>query len=167
MAWKMCKNFSFTHRRSMTLLLLLFNLPICFTEKHIFKIITYFLIHQNVPQMMSFHLRYMMVSTNFEAAVKTGKLATPPWLSCQYNVNTLVDLLSSWLYQNIFIFTLPMLYLYKEMPKLLICPLYYACCHLSKVCTLVFFYAYYLVNLVSFNYEFLGMSFNWNGEQSF
>ena len=109
-----------------------------------------------MPQMMSFHLRYMMVSTNFEAAVKTGKLATPPWLSCQYNVNTLVDLLSSWLYQNIFIFTLPMLYLYKEMPKLLICPLCYACCHLTKVCTLVFFYAYYLVNLVPFNYEFHG-----------
>ena len=104
-------------------------------------------------------------STNFEA-VKTGKLATPPCLSCQYNVNTLVDLLSSWLYQNIFVFKIPMLYLYKEMPKLLICPLYYACCHLSKVCTLVFFYAYYLVNLVSFNYEFLGTSFNWNEDQS-
>ena len=30
--------------------------------EHIFKIIIYFLIHQNVPQIMSFHLRYMMVS---------------------------------------------------------------------------------------------------------
>ena len=28
----------------------------------IFKIIIYFLIHQNVPQIMSFHLRYMMFS---------------------------------------------------------------------------------------------------------
>ena len=30
--------------------------------KHIFKIIIYFSIHQNVPQIMSFHLRCMMVS---------------------------------------------------------------------------------------------------------
>ena len=31
-------------------------------SKHIFKIIIHFLIHQNLPQIMSFHLRYMMVS---------------------------------------------------------------------------------------------------------
>ena len=41
-------------------LLLLCKSSIWFTEKHIFKIIIYFLIHQNVPQIMSFHLRYMM-----------------------------------------------------------------------------------------------------------
>ena len=39
-------------------LLLLCKSSIWFTEKHIFKIIKYFLIHQNVPQIMSFHLRY-------------------------------------------------------------------------------------------------------------
>ena len=43
-------------------LLLLCKSSISFTEKHIFKIIIYFLIGQNVPQIMSFHLRYMMVS---------------------------------------------------------------------------------------------------------
>ena len=45
-------------------LLLLCKSSIWFTEKHIFKIIIYFLIHQNVLQIMSFHLRYwyMMVS---------------------------------------------------------------------------------------------------------
>ena len=43
----------------------LYKSSVWFTEKHIFKIVISmftFLIHQNVPQIMSFHLRYMMVS---------------------------------------------------------------------------------------------------------
>ena len=37
---------------------------IWFTEKHIFKIIIYFLIQQNMPQIMSFHLRYRISLNN-------------------------------------------------------------------------------------------------------
>ena len=72
LAWTKCfglTDFFFkptiNHRRRKVhdyFLLLLCKSSIWFTEKHIFKIIIYFLIHQNVPQIMSFHLRYMMVS---------------------------------------------------------------------------------------------------------
>ena len=49
---------------------------------------------------MSFNLRYMTDGFNFHRskdfeAMKAGKLAIWPWLSCQYNKNTLVDLPSS------------------------------------------------------------------------
>ena len=40
-------------------LLLLCKSSFWFTEKHIFNIIIYFLMHQNVPQMISFHFRYL------------------------------------------------------------------------------------------------------------
>ena len=49
--------------------------------------------YQNVPQIISFHLRYMTVK-DFEA-MKAGKLAIWPWLICSYKENMLVDLPSS------------------------------------------------------------------------
>ena len=66
-------------------------------QRNTFSKLSYiFLINQNVPQIKSFHLRYMMFhrSKDFEAK-KAGKLAIQPWLRCQYNKNTLVDLPSS------------------------------------------------------------------------
>ena len=46
------------------------------------------------------------MSKDFEA-MKTGKLAIRPWLSCQYKENTLVDLLSSVLASVIKVCTYP------------------------------------------------------------
>ena len=43
-------------------LLLLCKSSIWFTKQHMFRIIVYFLIYQNVSQIMSFHLKYMIIS---------------------------------------------------------------------------------------------------------
>ena len=54
-----------------------------------------FLIHQNVPQIMLFHLIWWFHRSKDFEAMKAGILAIWPWLSYQYKENTLVDLPSS------------------------------------------------------------------------
>ena len=64
-------------------------------QRNTFPKLSYiFLIHQNVSQIMSFHLWWFHRSKDFEA-MKAGKLVIRPWLSCPYNEHTLVDLPSS------------------------------------------------------------------------
>ena len=68
---------------------------IWFAEQHIFKIIIYFFDTSKCATnyVISFEV-YDGRSKDFEA-MKAEKLAIWPWLSCQYNKNVLVDLMSS------------------------------------------------------------------------
>ena len=79
-------------------LLLLCKSSIWFTEQHIFKIIIYFFNTSKCAAnyVISFEVYdgFIARSKDFEA-MKTGKLAIRPWLSCPYNEITLVDLQSS------------------------------------------------------------------------
>ena len=78
-------------------LLLLCKSSIWFTEKHI-KIILYFFntskCTANYFILFDVHIWWFHRSKDFEA-MKAWKSAIRPWLICQYNENTLVDLLSS------------------------------------------------------------------------
>ena len=75
--------------------LLLCKSSIWFTEKHIFKIIL--CIFFNTLKCATNYVISFKVHDGFIdfEAMKAGKLAIWPWLSCQYNENTLMDLLSS------------------------------------------------------------------------
>ena len=88
---------------------------IWFTDKHIFKIIIYFFNTSKCAAnyIISFEA-YDDRSKDFEA-MKAGKLAIRPWLICQYNENTLVDLPSSvaW-FATIIIQCLCMLFFFLE-----------------------------------------------------
>ena len=71
-------------------LFLLGKSSIWFTKKHFFKIITYFF---NTSKLCHF-IRWFHRSKDFEA-MKAGRSAIWPWLSCPYDVHTLLDLPSS------------------------------------------------------------------------
>ena len=74
------------------ILLLLCNINLVYTFS---KLMYIFLIHQNVPQIMLFHLIWWFHRSKDFEAMKAGILAIWPWLSYQYKENTLVDLPSS------------------------------------------------------------------------
>ena len=67
-------------------LLLLCKSSIWFTEQHIFKIIIY------IFDTSKCATNYIISFEVYFEAMKAGKLAVRPWLSCPYNKHTLVDL---------------------------------------------------------------------------
>ena len=68
---------------------LLCKSSIWFTEKHIFKMITYFFNTSKCATnyVISFEVHDGFIGQEFEA-MKAGKSAIRPWLSCQYQENT-------------------------------------------------------------------------------